>query len=259
VRVTLGDTDATPYGGGTWASRGAGIGGEAVLKAARTLKNNILDIAAAIMQTNKDTLDIENNVVIRKNGEEGISLQKLAETVYYRGHEIPKGTNPELLATASFLIEGIPFVFTNSAMGCHVSIDQDTGIVKINKFWAVEDCGTQINPKLVEEQIKGGVVQGIGGALFEECVYDDQGNMQNATMADYLVPMAYEMPDIIVDHVTTNSGRSIIGAKGAGEAGTGGAPAVIMNAINNALGKVGSEVTSQPITPEKILKSLNKI
>ena len=259
VRVTLGDTDATPYGGGTWASRGAGIGGEAVLKAARTLKNNILDIAAAIMQTNKDTLDIESNVVIRKNGEEGISLQKLAETVYYRGHEIPKGTNPELLATASFLIEGIPFVFTNSAMGCHVSIDQDTGIVKINKFWTVEDCGTQINPKLVEEQIKGGVVQGIGGALFEECVYDDQGNMQNATMADYLVPMAYEMPDIIVDHVTTNSGRSIIGAKGAGEAGTGGAPAVIMNAINNALGKVGSEVTSQPITPEKILKSLNKI
>jgi len=259
VRVTLGDTDATPYGGGTWASRGAGIGGEAVLKAARTLKNNILDIAAAIMQTNKDTLDIESNVVIRKNGEEGISLQKLAETVYYRGHEIPKGTNPELLATASFLIEGIPFVFTNSAMGCHVSIDQDTGIVKINKFWTVEDCGTQINPKLVEEQIKGGVVQGIGGALFEECVYDDQGNMQNATMADYLVPMAYEMPEIIVDHVTTNSGRSIIGAKGAGEAGTGGAPAVIMNAINNALGKVGSEVTSQPITPEKILKSLNKI
>ena len=259
VRVTLGDTDATPYGGGTWASRGAGIGGEAVLKAARTLKENILDIAAAIMQTEKETLDIENNTVIRKNGGEGISLQKLAETVYYRGHEIPKGTNPELLATASFLIEGIPFVFTNSAMGCKISIDQDTGIVKIDKFWAVEDCGTQINPKLVEEQIRGGVIQGIGGALFEECVYDDQGNMQNATMADYLVPMAYEMPDIIVDHVTTNSGRSIIGAKGAGEAGTGGAPAVIMNAINNALGQVNTEVRSQPITPEKILKSLNKI
>ena len=259
VRVTLGDTDATPYGGGTWASRGAGIGGEAVLKAARTLKTNILNIAAAIMQTDIDSLDIANNNVIRKNGEEGISLQKLAEIVYYRGHEIPKGTNPELLATASFLIEGVPFVFTNSAMGCHVSIDQDTGIVKINKFWVVEDCGTQINPKLVEEQIRGGVIQGIGGALFEECVYDDQGNMQNATMADYLVPMAYEMPDIIVDHVTTNSGRSIIGAKGAGEAGTGGAPAVLMNAINNALAKVDAEVTSQPITPEKILRSMNKI
>ena len=259
VRVTLGDTDATPYGGGTWASRGAGIGGEAVLKAARKLKDNILNIAAAIMQTDKDTLDIEDNNVIRKNGGEGISLQKLAETVYYRGHELPKGTNAELLATASFLIEGIPFVFTNSAMGCQVSIDKDTGIIKIDKFWAVEDCGTQINPKLVEEQIRGGVIQGIGGALFEECVYDDQGNMQNATMADYLVPMAYEMPDIIVDHVTTNSGRSIIGAKGAGEAGTGGAPAVIMNAVNNALKQVNAEVVSQPITPEKILKALGKI
>ena len=97
-------------------------------------KDNILNIAAAIMQTDKDSLDIEDNNVIRKNGGEGISLQKLAETVYYRGHEIPKGTNPELLATASFLIEGIPFVFTNSAMGCQISIDQDTGIIKINKF-----------------------------------------------------------------------------------------------------------------------------
>ena len=144
-------------------------------------------------------------------------------------------------------------------MGCLLSIDQDTGLTKINKLWVVEDCGTQINPKLVEEQIKGGVVQGIGGALYEECVYDDQGNMQNATMADYLVPMASEMPDIIVDHVVTNSGRSIIGAKGAGEAGTGGAPAVIMNAINNALFSIKKEVTSQPITPEKILRAIGKI
>ena len=259
VRITLGDTDATPYGGGTWASRGAGIGGEALLKATRILKNNILQIAATIMQTDIHTLDIENNLVIRKNGGEGISLKKLAETVYYRGQELPQGTNPELIATSSFFIEGIPFVFTNSAMGCLLSIDQDTGLTKINKLWVVEDCGTQINPKLVEEQIKGGVVQGIGGALYEECVYDDQGNMQNATMADYLVPMASEMPDIIVDHVVTNSGRSIIGAKGAGEAGTGGAPAVIMNAINNALFSIKKEVTSQPITPEKILRAIGKI
>ena len=259
IRLTLGDTDSTPYGGGTWASRGAGIGGEAVLKAARTLKNNILKIASAIMQTDIDTIDIVNNSVIRKNGGEGISLKKLAETVYFRGHELPQGTNPELIATSSFYIEGIPFVFTNSAMGCHLVVDQDTGLVKINKFWVVEDCGTQINPKLVEEQIRGGVIQGIGGALYEECVYDDQGNMQNATMADYLVPMACEMPDIIVDHVITNSGRSILGAKGAGEAGTGGAPAVIMNAINDALSSMNKEVTSQPITPEKILKAIGKI
>ena len=259
VRVTHGDTDATPYGGGTWASRGAGIGGEAVLKASRKLKENILNIAAVIMQSEVNNLDVQNDQVIRKDGGEGISLKDLAQIVYYRGHELPSGTNAELIATASFSIEGIPFVFTNSAMGCLVDVDVDTGLTKIEKFWAVEDCGTQINPKLVEEQIRGGVVQGIGGALYEECIYDEMGNLTNGNMADYLVPMAYEMPDIIIDHVTTNSGRSILGAKGAGEAGTGGAPGAIMNAINDALIPLNTEVTSQPITPEKILKALGKI
>jgi len=259
VRVTHGDTDATPYGGGTWASRGVGIGGEAVLKASRKLKENILNIAAVIMQSEVNNLDVQDDHVIRKDGGEGISLKDLAQIVYYRGHELPPGTNAELIATASFSIEGVPFVFTNSAMGCLVDVDVDTGLTKIEKFWAVEDCGTQINPKLVEEQIRGGVVQGIGGALYEECLYDDMGNLTNGNMADYLVPMAYEMPDIIVDHVTTNSGRSILGAKGAGEAGTGGAPGAIMNAINDALIPLNTEVTSQPITPEKILKALGKI
>ena len=259
VRVTHGDTDATPYGGGTWASRGVGIGGEAVLKASRKLKENILNIASVIMQSEVNNLDVQNDQVIRKDGGEGISLKDLAQIVYYRGHELPPGTNAELIATASFSIEGVPFVFTNSAMGCLVDVDVDTGLTKIEKFWAVEDCGTQINPKLVEEQIRGGVVQGIGGALYEECIYDDMGNLTNGNMADYLVPMAYEMPDIIVDHVTTNSGRSILGAKGAGEAGTGGAPGAIMNAINDALIPLNTEVTSQPITPEKILKVLGKI
>jgi carbon-monoxide dehydrogenase large subunit len=259
VRVTHGDTDATPYGGGTWASRGVGIGGEAVLKASRKLKENILNIAAVIMQSEVNNLDVQDDHVIRKDGGEGISLKDLAQIVYYRGHELPPGTNAELIATASFSIEGVPFVFTNSAMGCLVDVDVDTGLTKIEKFWAVEDCGTQINPKLVEEQIRGGVVQGIGGALYEECIYDDMGNLTNGNMADYLVPMAYEMPDIIVDHVTTNSGRSILGAKGAGEAGTGGAPGAIMNAINDALIPLNTEVTSQPITPEKILKALGKI
>ena len=259
VRVTLGDTDSTPYGGGTWASRGAGIGGEAVLKAARQLKDNIIRVAAIIMQSEIKELDIQNDQVIRKDGGEGISLKDLAQIVYYRGHELPAGTNAELISTASFSIEGIPFVFTNSAMGCLVDVDINTGLIKIEKFWAVEDCGTQINPKLVEEQIRGGVVQGIGGALYEECIYDDVGNLTNGSMADYLVPMAFEMPDIEVDHVVTNSGRSILGAKGAGEAGTGGAPAAIMNAINDALRPMNVEVTSQPVTPEKILTALKKI
>ncbi|MEM8870142.1 MAG: molybdopterin cofactor-binding domain-containing protein, partial [Pseudomonadota bacterium] len=106
------------------------------------------------------------------------------------------------------------------------------------------------------EQVRGGVIQGIGGALFEECIYDDQGQMQNATMADYLVPMAYEMPDVTVAHIETPTGTSQLGAKGAGEAGTGGAPAAVLNAVNDALHPLGAEIWHMPMTPERILKAL---
>ncbi len=126
-------------------------------------------------------------------------------------------------------------------------------------YWVVEDCGTVINPQLVAEQVRGGVVQGLGGALFEECRYDADGQLLNANLADYLVPMASEMPDIVVAHCSTPTAESELGAKGAGEAGTGGAPAAVMNAINDALAPLGAQVTSQPITPEKILRALGVI
>jgi carbon-monoxide dehydrogenase large subunit len=111
----------------------------------------------------------------------------------------------------------------------------------------------------VDEQMRGGVVQGIGGALFEHCIYDAEGQLLNATMADYLVPMAAEMPDIEVAHVETPTSTSTLGAKGAGEAGTGGAPAAIMNAVNDALRPLNAEVTEQPITPARILEALKAI
>jgi carbon-monoxide dehydrogenase large subunit len=141
-----------------------------------------------------------------------------------------------------------------------VEVDVDTGFVKLLGHWAVEDCGRVINPMLVDEQIRGAIVQGIGGALFEECLYDDNGTMCNGSMADYLVPMASEMPDIVVSHVQTPTQSSQLGAKGAGEAGTAGAPAAVMNAINDALApfKVAA-LASQPITPQKILRALGKV
>lgn len=112
---------------------------------------------------------------------------------------------------------------------------------------------------LVDEQIRGGVVQGIGGALYEECLYDERGQYLNATMADYLVPMAGEMPDIEVGHVETPTKDSELGAKGVGEAGTTGAPAAIMNAINDAIQPFGKHVSDMPFTPERILKALGKV
>ncbi len=259
VKVTTGDTDTTPYGGGTWASRGAGIGGEAMLQAAFALKQQVLEVAAVMLQTDTASLDIQKGSVTDLDGTERLKLQDLARTVYYRGNELPSDLNPELIATRHYRVTDFPFVFTNGAMAAHVEVDPETGFVEVLKFWAVEDCGRVINPQLVDEQIRGGVVQGIGGALFEECVYSDDGQMLNATMADYLVPMAAEMPDIEIAHIETPTKTSVLGAKGAGEAGTGGAPAAIMNAVNDALRPLNASIFQMPMTPERILKALGQI
>ena len=257
VRVTTGDTSTVPYGGGTWASRGAGIGGEAVLLASHALKSQILDVAASILQTTADTLDITNGVVVSmSDNSERIGLDDLGRIVYYRGNELPPGIKPELIATRHYRVTDFPFVFTNGAMAAHVEVDIETGFVKVLDFWVVEDCGRVINPKLVDEQIRGGVVQGIGGALYEECLYDADGQLLNATMADYLVPMASEMPNIHIAHIETPTSTSVLGAKGAGEAGTGGAPAAILNAVNDALRPLKASIHQMPMTPERILKVL---
>ena len=260
VKVTTGDTATVPYGGGTWASRGAGIGGEAMLLAAQALRLQILQVAATVLQSEPDKLDIQNsNVVDKGTDSERISLRDLGQLVYYRGNELPSDFRPELIASRHFRVSDYPFVFTNGAMGCYLEVDIETGVVDILKMWMVEDCGTVVNPNLVDEQIRGGIVQGIGGALFEECIYSDEGQLQNASMADYLVPMAGEVPDISISHIETPTQTSTLGAKGAGEAGTGGAPGVIMNAINDALRPLGSSVSQQPITPQKILMALDKV
>jgi len=260
VTVTTGDTDTTPYGGGTWASRGAGIGGEAMLQAAHALKEQVLEVAAVMLQTTPETLDIRaGSVVDQQGGGERMTLSDLARTVYYRGNELPSDLKPELIATRHYRVTDFPFVFTNGAMAAHVEVDTHTGLVKVLGFWAVEDCGRVINPKLVDEQVRGGVVQGIGGALYEECIYDEEGQMLNTTMADYLVPMAVEMPDIVVKHVETPTKTSVLGAKGAGEAGTGGAPAAVMNAVNDALRPLGASIWQMPMTPERILRALGTL
>ena len=257
VQVTTGDTKTTPYGGGTWASRGAGIGGEAVYLAAEALKDQVLDVAGVMLQSKPEDLNIDNgHVVDHVSKEKRMSLSDLARTVYYRGNELPSDMSPELIATRHFRVTDTPFVFTNGAMAAHVELDIETGIVKILNFWAVEDCGRVINPMLVDEQIRGGVVQGIGHALYEECLYSDDGQLLNTTLADYLVPMAAEMPEIHVGHIETPTKTSVLGAKGAGEAGTGGAPACIINAVNDILRPLGVTNYQIPMTPNRLLDTL---
>ncbi len=260
VKVTTGDTDNVPYGGGTWASRGAGIGGEAMLLAAKALREQVLDVAAVLLQVDSTALDIRSSQIVdNETGAQRMTLKDLGRTVYYRGNELPPHVKPELVATRHYRVTDFPFVFTNAAMAAHVEVDIDTGFVSVLDFWAVEDCGRVINPKLVDEQVRGGVVQGIGGALYEECIYSQDGQLLNASMADYLVPMAGEMPDISVFHVETPTRTSHLGAKGAGEAGTGGAPAAVLNAVNDALRPLGASIFEMPMTPERILKALGKV
>ena len=260
VRVILGDTDQTPYGGGTWASRGAGIGGEAALQAAKVLKRNILDVAAAILQSTPSELDIANNQIVNaSDGKPRIELRELARIVYFRPDTLPPGIQPELMATRHYVPREYPFAFTNGVQASWLEVDIDTGFVKLLKHWVVEDCGTIINPLLVDEQIRGGVVQGLGAALFEKCLYDERGQLTNANMAEYLVPMSGEMPDIDIGHVVSPTSDSELGAKGAGEAGTAGAAAVVANAVNDALSPFGAIITEIPLTPELILTALKRI
>jgi CO/xanthine dehydrogenase Mo-binding subunit len=259
VHIILGDTDNTPYGGGTWASRGAGIGGEAALQATKILRKNILDVAAAILQSAAAELDIVDNNIVAGNGGPRIELSELARIVYFRPDTLPPGIQPELMATRHFVPREYPFAFTNGVQASWLEVDTDTGLVKLLKHWVVEDCGTIINPQLVDEQIRGGVVQGLGAALFEKCIYDERGQLTNANMADYLVPMSAEMPDIDVGHVVSPTLESELGAKGAGEAGTAGAAAAVANAVNDALRPFGALTTEIPLTPRVILSALGRI
>jgi aerobic carbon-monoxide dehydrogenase large subunit len=261
VRVIIGDTDNTPYGGGTWASRAAGIGGEAAWQAGKALRENVLAAAASILQADPKALDIRAGIVVDADtGRERMGLDEVARVVYFRPDTLPPGFQAEFMVTRHYVPRAWPFAFTNGVQASYLEVDIRTGEVKLLRHWCVEDCGTVINPQLVDEQIRGGIVQGIGAALFEHCLYDSDGQMLNSTMMDYLVPMATEMPDIDIGHVVTPTADSELGAKGAGEAGTAGAPACVMNAINDALRPLGATpLTAMPFTPQRVLEALGRV
>lgn len=260
VKVITGDTEVTPHGGATWACRGTGIGGEAAWQAARILRGNVLAVAAAILQAKPGDLDlVDGQVIDAATGVARVSLADVARIAYFRSDTLPPDVNPQLSVAHHVAPKGYPFAFTNGVQGCHVEVDADTGFVQILKAWVVEDCGRVINPLLVEEQMRGGVVQGLGAAFFEECVYSDTGQLLNASLADYLVPMAAEMPDIEIGHVETPTADTELGAKGCGEAGTAGAAAAALNAVNDAIAPLGASISQIPITPQRLLTALGRV
>jgi aerobic carbon-monoxide dehydrogenase large subunit len=260
VKVQLGDTDATPYGGGNFGSRGTGIGGEAVLQAGRALRANILAFVARLNESEASMYDVrDGNVVEANTGNLVMTLEDVARTAYFRTDKVPRDYQPELAVTRSYAQKTYAGIFTNGIQASHLEVDVDTGFVKLLGHWIVDDCGTVVNPLLVDEQLRGGAVQGIGAALFEECLYSAEGQLLNGSLIDYLVPMAFEMPDIAIGHTCTPTATSALGAKGAGEAGTAGAAAAVMNALNDALKALGARLTTYPFTPERILRALRKV
>jgi carbon-monoxide dehydrogenase large subunit len=231
-----------------------------VFQAAHELRSEILSIAGTLLQSAPSALDLlDGHVVDANSGTRRISLAEIGRIGHFQVGELPNSVQPRLSVTRRYRLLDDLYIFTNGIHGAYVEVDPDTGFIRLLKHWVVEDCGRIINPQLADEQVRGGCVQGLGGALFEHCIYDEAGQLVNASMADYLTPMAGEMPDIDVAHVQTYTSVSELGAKGVGESGTGAAPAVVMNAVNDALRPFGARVTSQPMTPEVVLQALGKV
>ncbi|MGV3632761.1 MAG: xanthine dehydrogenase family protein molybdopterin-binding subunit, partial [Pseudorhodoplanes sp.] len=256
VDIVAGDTTAAPFGGGAWASRGTALGGESALRASRQLRSSVLAIAGSMLQTQPEELRIESGMIVNAAGLAQLSLADVAVAAHFKSHTIPMDELPPLDITERYTSRNLPYFASNGLQAAYVEVDPGLGTVKLLGFWVVDDCGTVINPLLVDEQIRGGVVQGIGAALYEECIYNESAQLENGTLADYLVPMAGEMPDIHVAHIETPIGETQLGARGVGEAGTVAAAAAVWGAVNDALSPFGAAVTRQPITPEHVLDAL---
>jgi carbon-monoxide dehydrogenase large subunit len=257
VTVRSGDTALMPYGGGTWASRGMAIGGSATLLAARALADKVRRVAAVLLEAHADDIVLaDGRAGVRGTGR-GLGLADLARTVHFRSNEL-RGLEPSLDATAHFT-NAQPWTFTNGAHLAVVDVDVETGRVRVLRYVAVDDCGRLVNPALVEGQIAGGIAQGLGGALMEHCAYDGDGQPLCGTLMDYAVPTATDVPAFELHHLETPAPSIAGGFKGAGEAGTTGAPAAILNAVNDALAPLGAMLTDQPITPERVLRALGRI
>jgi carbon-monoxide dehydrogenase large subunit len=253
VRIVHGDTDRTPYGWGTFASRSLVIVGGASLLAAQKIRKKILTIASHVLEAATDDIVLENGDAKVLGTDRTVTIAALARAAYHQTHQFKGEITPGLSESADY---DPPGTFSNACHVAIVEVDIETGHVKIEKFLVVEDAGRIINPMIADGQVHGGIAQGIGNALFEEIVYDEGGNPQTATLADYTPPTACEIPRIELHHIESPAASSITGAKGLGEGGAIGAPAAILNAINDALSPFGVSIDEIPATPQRIRAAL---
>jgi carbon-monoxide dehydrogenase large subunit len=255
IRIVAGDTDRTPYGWGTFASRSLVIAGGACKLAAATLLERLRVVPGQILEAAASDIDIPDGRAFVRGTDLAIEVQQLARAAYHQSHRFPAITETGLSAVATYDPYG---TFSNACHVAIVEVDIATGQVAIERFVVVEDAGRLINPMIVEGQIHGGVAQGIANALYEEVVYDDAGNVLTGSLADYHVPTMVEIPRLEIHHLETLTEASVTGAKGVGEGGTIGAPAAILNAVSDALAPFGIEIFEMPISPQRILQLLRE-
>jgi carbon-monoxide dehydrogenase large subunit len=255
IKVVHGDTDRTPYGWGTFASRSLVIAGGATVLAARKVEAKLKKIASRLLEAAGDDIVLEDGAARVVGTDRAVPIDDLARAAYHQFHLFNGEFDPGLAETATYDPAG---TFSNACHAGIVEVDPDTGRVTIERFVVAEDAGRLVNPMIVDGQILGGVAQGIGNALMEEIVYDDSGNMLTATLADFLTPTSREMPPVELLHMETLSEASITKSKGLGEGGAIGAPAAILNAINDALMPFGASINEIPATPQRIRAALRQ-
>lgn len=257
VKVTTGDTREFQWGTGTFASRGAVVAGSACHAAATLVRDKIVSLAASLLDVSPDSLELGGGRVhVRGSHERGFALGELAGKANPLRGAVRPGTEPGLESTAYF---GPDRGSTSSGVhAMRVEVDPETAMVRIDRYVVVHDCGTVINPLLVEGQIHGGVAHGIGNAFYERLAYDDQGQLLNASFMDYLLPTATDVPPIETDHFETPSPFNPVGLKGVGEAGCIPTGAVFAQALEDALGDVDVEITEIPMSPNTLFELIDR-
>jgi carbon-monoxide dehydrogenase large subunit len=255
VGTIQGDTAVTGFGAGAAGSRSASMTAGAVRETASVLRDRILAIAAHRLGVDEDQLELaDSRVSVRSAPGTGMSLGELATLAYFSPHRLPPGVPSGLEASGRYTAD-TPTIWVNATHLCTCEVDVVTGQVKLLRYIVSEDCGPMINPNVVEGQIAGGTVQGIGGALFEHLAYDEEGNPVATTLMDYLLPTATDVPAIEYGHIETPS-PGPGGYKGVGEGGAIGAPPAVVNAVADALSPFGVTVTRLPLSPDRIVELL---
>ncbi len=254
VKVIHGDTDNTPMGWGTYGSRTTAVGGAALALAARKIRDKAMIIAAHLLEAAVEDMEYDDGKFFVKGSPDSAKTIQDIALMANVAWNMPEGVEAGLEATSFY--DPPNFVFPYGAHLAVVEVDPETGNVDLKRYVAVDDCGPQINPVIVEGQVHGGIVQGIGQALWEEGVYDDDGQLLTGSMLDYALPRADRLPDIEVHSTVTPSPHHPLGVKGIGEAGTIASTAAVYNAVIDALQPLGVDCVNMPLTPERVWRSI---